>query len=449
MENETLQGALERTIARSQVETIPTEPVKYCLYARKSTEQEERQVLSIDSQIKEMLATAERESLNIVEIRKESHSAKDSGQRPIFNELIKDIREKKFNGILTWAPDRLSRNAGDLGSLVDLMDQKLLEEIRTNGQRFSNNPNEKFLLMILCSQAKLENDNKSLNVKRGLRAKAELGLWANPAPTGYLHEKRTDRKGYLMVDPKRAPIIKKMFEKVANEQYSGRRLYGWLKDEIKFTTKNDKPLALGNIYRILKNTMYYGVFEYPVGSGNWYTGKHAPIITQDLYLRVQEQINTEGNDYAIKEFAFTKLITCGLCRSGITAQEKLKKLADGTAAKYIYYGCTRSRDINCKAGYIREEELIAQLSKLIDEMDVNELGIKYQLKQEIVRYDRFQYAVLGRKKEATQSNSNGDVNIRTYAKYILKEGSIVEKRELLGCMKGDIIMRNKQISINK
>lgn len=110
---------------------------RYCLYSRKSTESEERQVLSIDSQIKEMLRMAEREGLDVAEIRRESHSAKDTGQRPVFNELIKDIRSGRFNAILTWAPDRLSRNAGDLGAIVDLMDQKLLLEIRTYGQRFT------------------------------------------------------------------------------------------------------------------------------------------------------------------------------------------------------------------------------------------------------------------------------------------------------------------------
>ena len=97
--------------------------VRYCLYARKSTEADELQALSIDSQIKEMLAMAKREKLEVAEIRKESHSAKDSSQRPVFNQIIEDIRKGVFNGILTWAPDRLSRNAGDLGSLVDLMDQ--------------------------------------------------------------------------------------------------------------------------------------------------------------------------------------------------------------------------------------------------------------------------------------------------------------------------------------
>lgn len=151
------------------VPTIIATPIKYCLYARKSTESEERQILSIDSQIKEMLAVAQQENLNIVEIKRESHSSKEVGQRPVFNQMISEIREEKYNGILTWAPDRLSRNAGDLGSMVDLMDQKLLVEIRTHSQVFTNNPNEKFLLMILGSQAKLENDNRGINVKRGMK----------------------------------------------------------------------------------------------------------------------------------------------------------------------------------------------------------------------------------------------------------------------------------------
>ena len=134
--------------------------LRYCLYARKSSEQDELQALSIDSQIKEMQEMAEKEGLNIVEVRQESHSAKDSGERPVLQQIIQDIRKGIFNGIIAWDPSRISRNAGDLGAIVDLMDQKLLLEIRTHGQIFRNSTNEKFLLMILCSQAKLENDNK-------------------------------------------------------------------------------------------------------------------------------------------------------------------------------------------------------------------------------------------------------------------------------------------------
>lgn len=252
-------------------------PLTYCLYARKSTEAEDKQALSIESQIKEMLALAERDNLRIVEVKRESHSSKEVGQRPVFNQMLTEVREGKFNSILTWAPDRLSRNAGDLGSVVDLIDQKLLLEIRTYGQKFTNNPNEKFLLMILGSQAKLENDNKAVNVKRGLRTRCEMGWRPGVAPTGYLNEKHADKKCQMRIDPKRAPVIKQMFEKLAYEQWSGRKVYRWLR-EIEFKTKNGKPLVLANIYLILRNPFYYGEFEYPVGSGQWYTGKHTAII---------------------------------------------------------------------------------------------------------------------------------------------------------------------------
>ena len=137
--------------AAASIKTQPLPAVQYCLYARKSMEAEERQAMSIDSQTREMQQIAERDHLHVAVIKTESHSAKNSGERPVFNEIIGEIKAGKYNGILTWNPDRLSRNAGDLGRLVDLMDQKLLAEIRTYGQAFANSPNDKFLLMILCS----------------------------------------------------------------------------------------------------------------------------------------------------------------------------------------------------------------------------------------------------------------------------------------------------------
>lgn len=116
--------------------------VEYCLYARKSSEDDERQALSIDSQIKEMAIQAEAQGLRVNEIRRESYSAKQSGHRPVFEQTIEDIRKGLFTGILSWAPDRLSRNAGNLGSLVDLMDQGKLREIRIHGQVFTNSTND-------------------------------------------------------------------------------------------------------------------------------------------------------------------------------------------------------------------------------------------------------------------------------------------------------------------
>ncbi len=423
---------------------LPT-PIKYCLYARKSTESEERQILSIDSQIKEMLQIAEKENLHIVDIKRESHSAKNVGERPIFNELINGIRVGKFNGILTWAPDRISRNAGDLGSIVDLMDQKLLLDIRTYSQRFANSPNEKFLLMILGSQAKLENDNRGVNVRRGLRTRCEMGLRPGVAPTGYLNEKRTDKKCHAVVDPVRGQIIKQMFEKVANEQWSGRKLYHWLKFEINFKSKGNKNLALSNIYIILQNTFYYGKFEY---GGIWYDGKHEPLITQELFDRVQERLKRDHLVRSeIKEFAFTKLITCGHCQSGITAEEKYKKLKDGTTVRYLYYGCTRSKDHKCKGGYIREEELIEQIIGTIDQMEISEIGMKHKFEEELERMNKFQKMFTDA--NPTKKIKSMKMDFKDYAKYLLKEGSTIEKRELLSCLKSKLVMREKIITLQK
>ncbi|MEY2855783.1 MAG: hypothetical protein RLZZ74_92, partial [Cyanobacteriota bacterium] len=353
------------------MENTATTPIKYCLYARKSSEAEEKQALSIDSQIKEMLATATREGLNVTDMYRESHSAKDCGQRPVFNQLIADIKTGKFTGILVWHPDRLSRNAGDLGAIVDLLDQKKLIEIRTYSQRFTNNPNEKFLLMILGSQAKLENDNKSINVKRGLRSRVESGLWPSVAPTGYLNHPDRTMKCHVVLDPLRSHVMRMMFEKVAYERCCIRKLFRWMKEDMKFITKHDKPLTLSNIQLILRNNFYMGMIEYPRKSNKWYPGRHEPIISEELFKKVQEKLDGDrSGERTRREFAFTRLVKCGMCNSGVTAEEKHKNLAKGGVATYVYYGCTRFYDKNCKNTYLREEDLISQLLEIIDRIDI-------------------------------------------------------------------------------
>lgn len=419
--------------------------IKYCLYARKSTESDEQQALSIDSQIKEMTAIADRLKLNVVAIKRESHSAKDSGQRPVFKELLEEVSKGVYNGILTWAPDRLSRNAGDLGSVVDLMDQKKLIHIQTYGQTFSNSPNEKFLLMILCSQAKLENDNKSINVKRGLRARVEMGLWPCRPPTGYTKFKRMDQKCESVIDKERAPIIKQMFEKIAYDGWSGRKVHQWLKD-IDFRSENNIHLSLGNLYKLISNTFYYGKFEYPTGSGNWYNGAHEPIITKELFDLTQSKIKSQILEPRSqqKEFAFTKIMTCGLCGSGITADEKFKHQKNGNVNRYIYYKCTRTRDQNCTCGFINEDNLVEQLKDLIDDLEIQTVPMRDKISSEVQRFKKFEQMLLGGKTPVSVK----DIDIRNYAKFILQEGSLEEKREFMRCLKSEILLKNKKIYLS-
>lgn len=423
-------------------------PMRYCLYARKSSEAEEKQALSIDSQVKEMLAVATKNGISVDEIYRESHSAKDCGVRSVFNQLLNDIRLGKFNAILVWHPDRLSRNAGDLGALVDLLDQKKLVEIRTYSQRFTNNPNEKFLLMILGSQAKLENDNKSVNVKRGLKTRVEMGLWPSVAPTGYLNHPDRTMKCHVIPDPLRSHVIRLMFEKAAYNDFSIRKLYAWLKDEVKFKTKSDKPLTLSNVQTILRNNFYMGLIEYPRKSSKWYAGKHEPIISQELFKRVQEKLdsNRDVQKGHTKEFAFTRLMKCGMCKSGVTAEEKFKNLADGGQRKYIYYGCTKFNDKHCKNTYLREEELISQLLEIMDRIDINQVGMKTKLEKEIAKYSEFRSRVLGMSE--TEKLKQSGLDIRNYMKFILEKGALDEKRELMQSFTSKLILVNKRIVLD-
>lgn len=422
--------------------------VAYCLYARKSSESEERQALSIDSQVKEMYKIAERDQLAIVEVLTESHSAKSTAQRPVFNQMVENVKNGKYNGILTWAPDRLSRNAGDLGQLVDLMDNGRLSEIRTYGQLFKNSPNEKFLLMILCSQAKLENDNKSENVKRGLRASCERGFRPGVAPIGYVNTNRKDHPGEVFIDKARAPIVRLCFEKAA-EGWSSRRIVAWLRS-INFTTRGGAYVQLSTMQTMLESTYYYGTFEYPAGSGKWYKGNHKALITKTLFDRVRGYIDGRRTTRRAerKTFSFTKLMHCGFCGSNVTAEEHYKRLKDGSQSRYVYYGCNRTKGLTCPNVFIREELLVKQLANIVDQISLDELGIRKLFGDEADRMMNFHHQVMGLSREEL-TDKQKDVDLKEYAKYLLARGSMEEKRTLLSNLRTRLVLRNRVVYLEE
>lgn len=431
---EKLQGNM--TISRA-VPTLTVKP-KYCLYARKSSEDDERQALSIDSQIKEMLILAEKEHLEVIEIRRESHSAKESEARPVFKKLLEDIDQGMFTGILTWAPDRLSRNAGDLGTIVDLMDQGKLIDIRTHGQRFANSPNEKFLLMILCSQAKLENDNRGINVKRGLKTKCEMGVRLGRTPLGYklIRSQNFNEPSKITVDEERAPFIKKMFQYLT-EGWSGRQIHDYIIEE-GFKTHSGKPLSLSMTFRIFKETFYYGEFEYPRRSGNWYKGSHKPLITKEEFQKAQEKLKTcEKSLWGRKEFYFKKLFKCGACGSGISGESRINR----HGKLYTYYKCNKyGATKNCHEKYIREEKLIESLAQIVDQLKSKHENLERRLKDEVEKFNNLQKLV-------GTNNSAKRLTTQDYIEYILKNGSRQEKSCLLRYIERKMILKNGEIVI--
>jgi len=420
------------------------QPVDYCLYARKSSESDERQAMSIDSQIKEMSDLAHKNNLFIKDIYKESHSAKESGQRPVFAQLLNDIRNKQFTGILTWAPDRLSRNAGDLGMLVDLMDQEKLLQIRTYSQVFSNNPNEKFLLMILCSQAKLENDQKGINVKRGIRAKCEQGWRPGVAPLGYFNRAFGGVKD-IVIDPERGPIIREMFERVAKNGDSGRTIKRWL-DGVGFTSRQGKSVALSQIYLMLKNPFYTGRFKYPIKDGQWYQGKHKPLISQELFDDVQKQLVTcPKSKWGGKKIIFKGLFKCGSCKGNIIGEERFRKRKWAEPRRHVYYHCARQLN-RCAERYISEEKLIKQILRYINFMNIAHpkfLKLTDELKISVKSYLKIREEILY---EQDIDPNNTPLDVVNFARHILYNGTIQEKRDLVKALGKPMYIRNQYIA---
>ena len=139
------------------------------------------------------------------------------------------------------------------------------------------------------------------------------------------------------------------------------------------------------------------------------------------------------------------LVTCGLCGSGISADEKYKKLKSGKVNTHMYYGCTKARDKHCKCGYINETDLIKQLQKLLDEVDLNQSSVGKRITTEVSRYKKFTKSLLGKKSEMLAEN----IDTKDYVKFLLKEGSLEEKREIIGCFKSEILLVNKTITFKK
>lgn len=357
--------------------------IRFCLYARKSSESDERQAISIVSQISEMKKVAQREGYEIKNIYQESKSAKKRGQRKIFNKLIDGIEHGDFNGIITWAADRLSRNAGDLGILVDLMDEGKLEMIVTYSQTFTDNPNEKFLLMILGSQAKLENDNRSINVKRGIRNQCELGFWPGYVPLGYISEtvggiRRID------IDPERGELLKKVFEKVA-DGIPVKQVINWIWNQSTLKTRNNKPIPKSVVYTILRNKFYTGIFTI---KGKEFQGNHKPLISHELFQRVQVQLRPlrvhakTGDQYSL-----AKYLRCSYCGSAVHRNTRYRKLKNGNSRLHVYYLCTKANNKNCHTKHVSEEKVYWSIVDFLNYIDINKIIFPNEIKKEIVKFE--------------------------------------------------------------
>ena len=339
---------------------------KFFLYARKSTDVEDKQVRSIEDQIAELRAFGEKENLEIIDTLIEKQSAKIPG-RPIFNEMINRIEKGQANGILAWHPDRLARNSVDGGKIIYLLDCGHLAMLKFPTFWFEPTPQGKFMLNIAFGQSKYYIDNLSENTKRGLRQKVKRGEYPGFAPIGYLNDPRIKN---VVIDKKKSVIIRKMFELYAQNNSRLEDVSNFLAQQ-GITARSGKILKRDRISFILSNPFYVGLFRY---ADETHEGKHQPIISKKIFDKVQEILKQRGRPHHKQKNepqAFCGLLRCGNCGMAITGEYKVKKQINGNEHYYTYYHCThKSKTIKCNEPCIRQEVLDKQISLLLQKFSL-------------------------------------------------------------------------------
>ena len=323
---------------------------KFYLYARKSTDEEDKQVLSIESQISELREFAKREKLEVADELVEAKTAKEPG-RPIFSFMLKQIEAGVANGILAWHPDRLARNSVDGGKVIYLIDTGHIVDLRFPTYRFDNTAQGKFMLSIAFGQSKYYIDNLSENVKRGFRQKLRRGEYPGFAPIGYINDSVTHT---IKLDTDKAPYIKKAFELYAIGDYP---LDAIRTEMVRWGLlgRRGKPVRKSELARILRNPFYYGVMKF---KGELFEASHPPLLSKKLFDRVQEVL--ENRSKPMKrgkiKFAFIGMVKCESCGASITAE-----IQKG----HTYYHCTKKLGPCTSKKFLREEDLLSQASKAI------------------------------------------------------------------------------------
>jgi len=398
--------------------------MRYIIYTRKSTEDKDRQVLSIEAQLAELQEFAAKEKLEIVASFQEAKTAKEPG-RTKFAEMLSLIEKGKADGILAWHPDRLARNSIDGGQIIYLIDTEKITALKFPTFWFEPTPQGKFMLNIAFGQSKYYVDNLRENVTRGMRQKIRNGVWPLWAPLGYLNNPTT--RG-IDVDEKKSPLVKRMFKIYATGNHTLKEISEWCK-KIGLKSNLDNDISPGQVQSTLQKIFYVGLMKY---KGEVFEGKHKPLISKKLFDRVQEVLEERGKPQKIKHnFAFIGLMKCP-CSAAITAEKKIKP----NGREYIYYRCTKKKGPCPEKHFLREEALVEQIKNHLQKVSLSSQDTEKVLaeleKDEIKAKGQAKITVQNLKKELAELEAKLEKLLDVYlAEVISTEEYTARKQKIL------------------
>jgi site-specific DNA recombinase len=351
------------------------EKIKYFVYTRKSTEDQEKQALSIESQKDKALEIFP--DLDVVEVFSEEKSAFTPKIRPVFSSMIERIRRGEAQGIIAWHPDRLARNEIDGSEITYMIRGQLILDLKFCNYHFDNSPEGIMFLQLAFSQSQYSSAKLSKDVKRGLEKKIKMGWLPGVAPSGYLNNKYLEKGSKeIIIDKERFPLVRKAWDLMLTGSYTPPKVVDVLNNQWGYRTLKRRrgggfPMSRSAIYKIFTNPFYAGIIGY---DGKQYEGKHKKMVSLEEYDRVQSLLGSEGRPRPKKHaFAFTGMMRCGSCGCFFTAEKKLKYIkSTGKTNSYVYYHCSHSKQntICAERACIPEAGLELQVEELIEQYEI-------------------------------------------------------------------------------
>lgn len=301
--------------------------LKYLGYARKSSEDKDRQAQSIDTQTAILKEYARKHEINLVDILMESKSAKDDGNRPMFTSLLDRLKSGEANAIFVAHIDRLARNGIEAGQLIKLFLAGNIKEILTPSKCY-NTIQDLLYLDIEFAFASDYSRRLSLRVKEGIQAKLNRGEYPNLAPIGY-----TNKNGKIIPDPSTAPLVTQLFSEYATGNYSIKGITQYIQNMGLVSKVKKSPIGKSVVHRTLNDPIYYGAIR---NRSKLYQGIHQPLINKALFDKVQILLTgkkVKGNTKLY--FLYKSYLSCDVCGCKITASRK--------KGRYVYYYCTNGK----------------------------------------------------------------------------------------------------------
>ncbi len=428
--------------------------LRYVAYVRKSEPRKERQLLSHKAQIRKIKERFP--DLNIVHwMPEESHSAFKPG-RPIFDEVVERVKGGEFDGIVAYAPNRLSRNEIDAAEVTYMLRTKQLKDVKFSTYSFENTPEGIMMLQMLLSQSQYESAKQGRDVTRGMQEKAISGERPGQVPQGYKKIPKLDKYGNIQInpkdnkvitetgnDPERYDLVLRMWRMVIEQVHSPSQIRKIVNDDWGYRTpvsKNEEkprggiPMSASLFYKILNNQFYAGDIKH---NDEQHRGNHNAMVTLDEFDMVQSLLGDKGRPRPnTHPYAFKGLIKCGECSCNVVAKTNSKIIkSTGKVATYVHYYCTRKSEKRpCTQNkYTRVEdlqiEIDQELAKYTIDPEFRDMAVKILHRNNLIEIKDRNTVYTNQQKNRQQLQDLLDKYIDMYTKDLLDENQYKLKRD--------------------